>query len=398
LVLQECQIPNYPLNSKHLKKGDRIMKYIKFLHFAVIINLALFCAVSANNNHGNSDGNGPMVEHPVSQNTPLDIQVDTNIALNEIEETNLSFMREEEKLARDVYLNLFDAWNVNTFNNIANAEQSHMDSVKVILDAYNLTDPAPVDRGFFTDSDLQELYDTLIAQGNISLIDALKVGALIEEVDINDLYKAISETENPAIIQVFTLLLNGSYHHLNAFINQLISQGVSYEAQILSSDEIDSILSGEIFNDDVVSGLSLDSNNNSMPTQSRFSHTILSGSLFLENGAELSGNEPLSLSSHFIPDVEDIGQEVDYFAIAHFQSETGENIYLTREGQEWVIWNNEFQQLGIAEQQILGDIQNFTIFQGELNNFQGVFKVYSGYILHNGKIVYSAVPLSFTVH
>ena len=75
------------------------------------------------------------------------------------------FMREEEKLARDVYLTLYDAWGLTPFASIAVSEQSHMNAMLLLL-KYRLPDPAagkPI--GEFTDPDLQALYDTLIARG-----------------------------------------------------------------------------------------------------------------------------------------------------------------------------------------------------------------------------------------
>jgi len=164
--------------------------------------------------------------------------------------TNIVFMREEEKLARDVYNELYEQWGVNIFDNIATAEQNHMDSVKVILDAYDIADPAHTEQGSFEDPQLQELYNSLIEQGSSSLIDALSAGALIEEVDIQDLYQAIDTTTNPDLIEMYTNLLNGSYKHLNAFVEQLSSEGITYEPQILSDEVFNEILNNESENTD----------------------------------------------------------------------------------------------------------------------------------------------------
>jgi len=97
----------------------------------------------------------------------------------------LLFMREEEKLARDVYNALYTTWGQQTFLNIASSEQMHMDEIKVLLDRYALTDPA-LDAGQFTNPELQALYTQLVAQGNLSLADALKVGTAIRETDMRD--------------------------------------------------------------------------------------------------------------------------------------------------------------------------------------------------------------------
>jgi len=54
-------------------------------------------------------------------------------------------------------------------------------AIKGFLDFYGIDDPALPGIGEFSNSELQELYNTLIQSGSTSLTDALKVGATIEE-------------------------------------------------------------------------------------------------------------------------------------------------------------------------------------------------------------------------
>jgi len=56
--------------------------------------------------------------------------------LSESEMQGLILMREEEKLARDVYTTLGEKWDLNIFINIAGSEQTHTDAVKYLLDRY----------------------------------------------------------------------------------------------------------------------------------------------------------------------------------------------------------------------------------------------------------------------
>lgn len=113
-------------------------------------------------------------------------------------------MREEEKLAHDVYAALYEIWGLPVFQNIAVSEQAHTDSVLGLLQAYGLADPAAGNGpGQFSDPTLQNLYDQLMAQGSQSLLDALRVGATIEEVDILDLQARLAQTTNAAITQVY---------------------------------------------------------------------------------------------------------------------------------------------------------------------------------------------------
>ncbi len=140
--------------------------------------------------------------------------------LSQEEVDGLLFMREEEKLARDVYNLLFDEWGLQIFANIAASEQRHTDAVLYLLGKFGLDDPA-LGLGEFANPELQELYDNLVAKGLTSVNDAIDVGVIIERTDISDIQHLLDQTNNDNIIQVYTNLLDGSYSHLDAFESQL---------------------------------------------------------------------------------------------------------------------------------------------------------------------------------
>ena len=116
-------------------------------------------------------------------------------SLIEKEKEALLFMREEEKLARDVYSELATAWDLGVFWNIAESEQQHMDAVLDLLEKYGIEDPA-LGPGEFYNEDLQGLYEELMAKGGLSLIDALEVGVIIEVTDIEDIEYYLKLTDN----------------------------------------------------------------------------------------------------------------------------------------------------------------------------------------------------------
>ena len=189
---------------------------------------------AANFSQGNGNGNGNGSVTPV-----LDI---TASELSHEETASLLFMREEEKLARDVYTALYETWGQPVFQNIAASEQAHMDAIKQLLDHYSLADPA-LEPGSFSNPNLQSLYDQLVTQGSISLTEALKVGAAIEEIDILDLEERIAQSNNEAIRLVFNNLMKGSYNHLNAFTRILFSRtGETYEPQYLTPEAYTEII------------------------------------------------------------------------------------------------------------------------------------------------------------
>jgi len=143
------------------------------------------------------------------------------LALTATETSSILFMKQEEKLARDVYQVLHAKWGHVTFGNIAISEQRHMDAVDGLIARYRLTDTTPKEAGKFTYPELQALYDELIALGSKSLADGLAVGVLIEETDIADLKEALKATREKPIRNVFSNLMDGSYNHLAAFTRAL---------------------------------------------------------------------------------------------------------------------------------------------------------------------------------
>lgn len=137
--------------------------------------------------------------------------------LSAAEAAALQYMREEEKLAYDIYTALYAQWGLRTFANIARSEQVHTTAVADLITAYGVQDPASTQPGVFTDPDLQALYDTLLEQGSQSQSAALELGIVVEETDIADLQQRLEQTNNAAIQQVFNALLRGSENHLRAF-------------------------------------------------------------------------------------------------------------------------------------------------------------------------------------
>lgn len=130
----------------------------------------------------------------------------------------LRYMREEEKLARDVYDVLGRRWNDRRFARISRSEQMHMNAVLRQLERYGIADPAADTRpGEFRDAELQRMYDRLVARGRRSRSDALAVGRTIERADIADLDERLEQVTTPSIERVFTNLRAASERHLRAF-------------------------------------------------------------------------------------------------------------------------------------------------------------------------------------
>lgn len=186
-------------------------------------------------------GVGPMRDGVPGMGADAAALVEPGSTITADETASLVYMVEEEKLAHDLYVELGDAWDMRVFVNIQGAETHHSDAVRSLLDAYGVDDPtAGMATGEFANPELQSLYDTLLARGLTSETAALEVGALVEETDIADLRDR--ESTNVAIDQVFSSLESGSENHLRAFAKNLDRLGVTYDAQVLSSSDVASII------------------------------------------------------------------------------------------------------------------------------------------------------------
>lgn len=175
----------------------------------------------------------------------------TTSSLSDVEVEGLLFMREEEELARDLYLDIYAAKDnrLTTFKNISdNAETQHAEAIRLLLVKYGIDDPSTGVHNTYTDVELQDLYNLLlnIAVGSDDLA-ALQVGALVEETDIQDIntHKSHVSAEHTDIISTYDNLLCGSRNHLRAFVSQIESiTGTTYITQVPELDaEVRAILS-----------------------------------------------------------------------------------------------------------------------------------------------------------
>lgn len=186
------------------------------------------------------------------------------------ESSHLTFMREEEKLARDVYLTFADMYpDQGVFANIATtSEQTHTDTMRDKLAQYGLPDPNPATNdlpasiGVFTGAEwgwyFDEKFAALTTAGGQSELDALYAGAFIEELDMHDIADCpqvmvdagysdpcgLNYTDESGLINAYSSLIDGSESHLRAYVGQIeaiIGVG-NYQAQYLTQEEVDAIL------------------------------------------------------------------------------------------------------------------------------------------------------------
>ena len=181
--------------------------------------------------------------YPDNNNKCTYRQSSANESITPQEEQDLIYMREEEKLAHDFYILMDQKYDHRVFNNISQAETRHSSFVKELLDKYSVADPSAgkID-GEFVNSDLAVIYKTLTEKGNISLIEAFKCGAEIEELDIADLNIRIDQSSSQDIKETYTNLKQGSERHLQAFMRNLKAAGETYTPIHLSQQKFDEIV------------------------------------------------------------------------------------------------------------------------------------------------------------
>jgi len=198
------------------------------------------CTLSKSTNNANTPSVNCQYGCPVRNDAIMSLPYQD---ISEAEKADLIFMREEEKLARDVYEFLYEKWGLLIFQNISLSEQRHTDAVKILLTKYGIQDPVTSDqRGVFVKNEFQALYNDLVKKGANSLTDAFQVGATIEDLDIKDLKEAVLLTDNEDIKLVYDNLTRGSRNHLRAFVTQLTTYNLTYAAQFLTQAEVDEIV------------------------------------------------------------------------------------------------------------------------------------------------------------
>ena len=197
----------------------------------LVATLAVVSGVQAGNGTGNCGGLlGIIEELPFEEVSAAEL-------------ADLTLMREEEKVARDIYGAMDELWGMRIFSQIKWAEQAHMDALFALFEKYDLIDPvgdnAP---GVFSDPAMQALFDQLLDLGSQSLIAALGVGATIEDVDIFDLDEALANADNMDLLTVYQNLQKGSRNHMRAFVSVLERNGESYTPQYLTQAEYEEIV------------------------------------------------------------------------------------------------------------------------------------------------------------
>lgn len=206
--------------------------------------------------HSNKESNDKKEEHNKESNSKDNFSLDDYETISNLSQElkdSLAYMGNEERLAYDVYINLYSYHTTNNdieikqLKNIATkSESKHISIVQSIVQKYNLNENDLTDvttpvaennvslesmpSGKYDIEKIQTLYNTLYELGIDSKESALKVGCMVEVTDINDLDKYITlaqDSNATDILEAFKVLRDGSYKHYWAFDKGLKNLGVN---------------------------------------------------------------------------------------------------------------------------------------------------------------------------
>jgi hypothetical protein len=162
--------------------------------------------------------NGPMAQNANTGSQLLLGLEDGSIVLTETDVVGLLYMIEEEKMAMDLYDSFAEQTGSIIFDRISDSELRHMSTLLQVAEAADIDlSVISTEAGVFTDQHIQELYDTLLAQGSASFDAAIDVGIIVEETDIADLQEYATSDEIGLLGVVYDHLEVASEHHLAAF-------------------------------------------------------------------------------------------------------------------------------------------------------------------------------------
>ncbi len=162
------------------------------------------------------------------------------LALSAATRSALLFQIEEERMARELYAEFGAKYDLTVFKNIVRAETKHEAVLRQLAARAGITVPQAV-AGTFSSSEVQQCYNALLILGHESADNALRAGAIVEEQDIADLRELASATDSPDLRQLVAQQEAASGHHLNAFVRNLSARGITYEAQLLTSEEFEAL-------------------------------------------------------------------------------------------------------------------------------------------------------------
>ncbi|MCK5354682.1 MAG: DUF2202 domain-containing protein, partial [Methyloprofundus sp.] len=256
---------------------------------------------------------------------------------------------------------------------------------------------ASEEAGVFNNAALQSLYDELIAQGSVSELEAYKVGAYVEEVDINDLENSIKNTDIPELKKMYMDLKNSSYMHLRKFNEKIVSLGEEYVPQVLSQEAFDAILNAQGGMMVMGNGIRATADG-SGGTNACFVSSLTADEQALQSGSAINTDQAVNISYQIDVDASDVGKAADWLIVASYMPTVDAPIsWFVRNGRQWQTWDGKLDNLPAAmSSDELPAMQALPVFDGTLEGMAGKYSIYAGYRVDDTGLVYNTSPLRFS--
>src|SRR6476620_4362177 len=167
------------------------------------------------------------------------------ITLSPAETKALINLHDNQKLSLFVYDSLYAIWGINPFGNIRSAESQHVNFLDDVADNYALeleTNEPGNSAATFTTPQAETIYQESISKGSLSVVDALKMGARLEEMSLQVLHNAKAVTIKSDLLHTFDILAMGSKNNLQAFNRRLKMYGITYEPGFLEQKDFRNII------------------------------------------------------------------------------------------------------------------------------------------------------------
>jgi hypothetical protein len=121
---------------------------------------------------------------------------------------------------------------------------------------------------------------------------------------------------------------------------------------------------------------------------------------YFDTKVEHAKNGEITISLTIKPDQGHLGQVVDMVMVAFYTTASGETFsYMRTPGNGWQDWDGTATNLQFAQKHVqLEDNLRVDIFQGDFSKFAGTTRIYVGYEMQDGVIVFNGqAPIEITV-
>jgi hypothetical protein len=166
-----------------------------------------------------------------------------NGTLNQIEVTDIDYLKEMQKLDSDYYAVIAAQYpRAPILSNLAISSSTLANADYVIYVRYSITDPESDIQGIFSDPKLQQIYNQDLATAAGGLGDAYTAAAQDEDLHIANLVAAMSRTNNQDLIFMYSQQLAEARNNLRQVTQQLRTMGIQYTPVYLPSDSYNAII------------------------------------------------------------------------------------------------------------------------------------------------------------